>query len=240
MDLLTDFWARVLAAWVELRADLFGAMPSDVEWPITVVSLLLLVLIGRVAGWNRRRYLARQMLQQIRDSNPHPIRVYRGPNADGFVVESNPAPEPFAQLMILYVPDSRLDPLGMIRWLLRRDAHSLRVRGMLHTPPRAELIWRRHSDPAAGLIAERGQRAWVLRTLDFNEAQYSTRGVDTAALEHVFADFQTRFGSILRHFVVRNEIQPQVEIALGAPRLMPLTVAGFLISLRNVGRAARS
>lgn len=205
-----------------------------------LISILLLLLVARLAGWNRRRILAQQMLQQIRDSNPHPVRVHRGPDGRGLLVESHPAPEPFAQLMILYTPDSRLDPLGLLRWLLRRDAHSLRIRALLHQPPRTELIWRRNVDPRAGLLPGLGRDAWVIRTLDFNQMQYSTRGIDTGALEHVFADFQTRFGPMLREFVVQTERMPHVEIALGAPRLEPLTVAGLLISLRLVGRAARS
>lgn len=83
-----------------------------------------------------------------------------------------------------------------------------------------------------------GERAWLHRRLDFNLIQYSIRGTDTGAMEHIFAEFHTRFGKTLQAFVVRSEEYPHVEITLAAPRLNPIAVAGLLISLRSVGRAA--
>jgi hypothetical protein len=236
-------WRDFRTPWLEPLIELWTRLPAEESWIIGALGCLFLLLMARFAGWNRKQLLARQMLQQIRDSNLHPVQVHEGPNARGFVVESDPAPAPFEQVMILYRPASRVDPIGLVRWLTGRHAQTLRIRAMLRTPPAVELVWSRNASAAGRPVLDNrhfpGGQDWLHRTLDFNLVQYSTRGTNTAPLEHVFAEFHTRFGRALRFFVVRSETPPHVEIVLAAPRLDPLLVAGLLISLRSVGRAAR-
>lgn len=112
----------------------------DELWPPLVIGLILVWLILRWIGWGRKKAFAEEMLAQIRAANLHPVRVHLGPDGKGVVVESTPAPEPFTQLMLIYSPATRIEPLGFLAWLIGRHRQTLRVRGMLRATPATELI----------------------------------------------------------------------------------------------------
>ena len=64
------------------------------------------------------------------------------------------------------------------------------------------------------------------------------RGSNTAAVEHVFLDLQTRFGQALRLVRIYGDEEPDFEVVFRSGRLDGREMPALVTTLRALGRGA--
>jgi hypothetical protein len=79
---------------------------------------------------------------------------------------------------------------------------------------------------------------WVQRRLDYLNVDYAVRGSNTAAVEHVFLDLQTRFGQALRLVRIYGDEEPDFEVVIRSGRLDGREMPALVTTLRALGRGA--
>jgi len=205
----------------------------------TIAALLALLIIAWLAARNQTGRRNQGLAQGFADSTRSQLRFERTPTAGGFVASFEPAPAPFVQLQLFYRGGATIDPIGLLVRTVTGRRDELSLRGLLHERPAAELLWARGRIPARALARREHASLWMQRRSDLIDSEYAVRGVDTAALEHVFVDLQARFGALLHSVsVVADREEMHVEIVLRGADLRAAEAPGLIATLRSLGRAA--
>lgn len=214
--------------WLRLEQTLWLWLP--------LAALLLLALATLVTGLLTTQR-CRALLAAFGESTGSRLVIEAGPGRSGFKAHFQPPPEPFDHVTIHYEVSPRYDPIG---FLMRRPPRDhLWVQASLTERPSQELQWRRGSIPGRAAGRAPSNSLWTIHRLDFVESEFATRGVNPAALIHVFTELQTRFEPLLYEFSLFGEPQPALTIALRGRGLEPLDVFPLVAMVRAAGRAAR-
>jgi hypothetical protein len=203
----------------------FGA---DDRWPMAVVVTALGIIALAALRWQRRRRAA-AYLAALTESVAGKVTPTRGPNAHGFVAQTQPAPPPFVRFTVEY---RRAGGLG------RREGILVIWADLAH-PPRTEMVWRRGMLPAQALGGKPGAGAWRPDRLDFANVEFAARGADTLALRHVFADLQKRYGPMVDAVIVRGDAEAHVEMRVRTRQLERRDLPALVALAQAIGRAAR-
>jgi hypothetical protein len=199
---------------------------------VTALMLLALLVIGFVGGRIQRRRRSRDLALGLGDSTRGVLIYSAGPGSPGFTAEIQPSPDPFAKFSIEHRGGSN----PFFAWAGNRE--SLRFRAKLQARPVAELLWVRGKLPP--VTSSLGMRVsmWVQRRLDYLNVDYAVRGSNTAAVEHVFLDLQTRFGQALRLVRIYGDEEPDFEVVIRSGRLDGREMPALVTTLRALGRGA--
>lgn len=208
------------------------------RWLLGLVALALLVLLGWVVAGGQTVRRSRLMIAALNDSTRGRCVIERGPNFNGFAAHIQPAPEPFLQFTITWQAAAKLDLLGWLLRIVTRRRDQLVFRAKMVERPQAELVWARGRIPARALGRSPSVNLWVSHWLDIINSEYVTRGVNPAALIHVFIDMQTRFEPLLEQVNIQAEEIPEVEIILRGGGLNPDEIPALVTTIRAAGRAA--
>ena len=214
-----------------------GLYTLPLAWRL-VAPVAFLLLVSWMVGWLNRRRQSAAMSHALGNSTRGRVVSRSGPNARGLVAEIEPAPEPFGGLLFRFAPRSHLSPAGVLGLLQGGYYSTLNMQGMLHAMPDAELVWIRKQVPDKALGKDPGSALWATHRLDFINLEYATRGANTAALRHAFAELQTRFGPILQHVTIQRDEEPMVDILVRTDNLVAEEIPALVAAVRAMGRAA--
>jgi len=196
-------------------------------------ALLLLLWVIAAIYYTRRGHAIQAALNESARSD---AIFVRRPRPRGFFVQLEPAPEPFWRLSVAY--HTTPNPLEWIgRRLLARQSR-LVIQGQIKERPRAEMLWIRGRVPSRALSRTANPALWVQRRLDFLAYEYATRGVNTGAIVHAFADLQTRFGPMLDKVAIQADTNPELEIVVRTTGLNLDEIPALITTIRALGRAA--
>ena len=211
--------------------------PELLIWRLGAAITALFVL-GWLAGLLHRRRQSQAISHALGNSSRGHIVSKSGPNGRGLSAEIQPAPEPFRQLRFRFVARSFLNPMDLLGLFSGGHESSLTVQGPLCKTPDAELVWIRRQIPDKALGKDPGSALWTYHRLDFINAEYVTRGVNTAALEHAHSELQKRFGPMLQQVSVQRDSDPMVDIRVRTADIPMEEIPALVASVRALGRAA--
>ncbi len=218
-------------SWSELLATI-----NDARGWATLAAILLLALIAWTSAQIQKRREVARLLAALDDTTVGRCVPHVRGGAWGFAVGVKPPPEPLRELNVSFHTRHWLDPLDWFA-LLRRERPRLQLAATLPRVPEAELLWVRGRPPLSLVGAQPGRGPWVHQRLDTTRAEYATRGADTAALRHAFADLHARFYADLELVAVQRDRVPHIRLVLEG-RIDPRLLSPLVASLRGIGRAA--
>ncbi len=196
-------------------------------------TLLVSVWVMAAIYYTRRGHAIGAALN---DSARSKVVFGRTPRPRGFFAHLEPAPDPFWRLSVAY--HTTPNPIEWIgRRLISRQSR-LVIQGQIKERPRAEMLWVRGRVPGRALGRAANPSLWVQRRLDFLAYEYATRGVNTGALVHAFADLQTRFGPILDKVAIQADTNPELEIVVRTNGMNLDEIPALITTIRALGRAA--
>lgn len=134
---------------------------------------------------------------------------------------------------------SILDPVDCLRRLSGAPSSRIHIWAILRSPPEAELVWERRQIPSRALGRGPGRMLWEIHRLDVGRAEYATRGLNTAALRHIFMDMYTRFSPALQRVIIQREGAPQFEVVIAGHALDAHEVSALLTTICAAGRATQ-
>ena len=213
---------------------------NDPSLLIALAATLALLLLAWVAARVQTARRNDTLAQGFADSTRSQLVYARTPAGAGFLAAFAPPPDPFVRLEVDCRSSATVDPIGLLLHAVSRRHDRLMIRGLLPERPAAELVWATGRIP--GLASAQRARAslWVQRRSALIAGEYAVRGVDTAALEYVFADLQARFGPLLQAVTVTGErAEVHVEIVLAGAGLRTSQTPALVATVRSLGRAAQ-
>ena len=212
------------------------AEARDNYWLLGALALgaiLVTLWVATAITYTRR---GRAIGAALNDSARSHVAFIRPPGARGFFAQLDPAPDPFWRLSVAY--HTTPNPIEWIgRRLIARQAR-LVIQGQVKERPRAEMLWIRGQVPNRALSRTANPSLWVQRRLDFLAYEYATRGVNTGALVHAFADLQTRFGPMLDKVALQADTNPELEIVVRTANMDIEDIPALITTIRALGRAA--
>lgn len=203
------------------------------------VTFVILFAVSWVIGRHHFTVRGRQFIHEFEHSTISHAVLNAGPAPGGFGLHLDPAPDPFSQCRIRYRTSAALNPLAWTLQLLSPLPEYLTIEAELPLAPAAELVWHHDRVPAAALGRSEDSTLWILRRLDFANAEYVTRGPLTNGVQHIFGDLHTRFNPFLMHVVVTADVKPNLTIVLNTARFDPAQAPKLLALFLAMGRAAR-
>ncbi len=245
-----------LTQWIDQVATYFRTLnprPADLVLGV-FVCIGLLLLASWVAGRAQLRRRSERFLTYLDDSTAADAEIAKPLSSGGFETTLRPAPEPFDFCFVRYRTRAKFNPLAWLLQLIAPSPEQLEIRAMLPSPPGSELVWIRGQLPPTALGLHPSRDLWTRHRLDTVDAEYSTRGDATNAVQHAFSELQNRFGPFLVHIVVRADVaytettqsellagvaEPHVTVTLSTARLDPAQTPVLIALVRSLGRAAR-
>lgn len=206
---------------------------------VTLASVLTLLVIAWIAARIQTTRRNDSLAQGFAQSTRSHVVLDRGASAGGFVAHFEPAPDPFGRLELRYRSATAIDPIGLFWRMASGRSDELLIRGLLIDRPAAELVWARGRIPERALARRSRVSLWIQRRSDLIDSEYAVRGADTVTLEHVFIDFQARFGPLLHEVsVLADREDVHVEIVMRGADLRASEAPALVATIRSLGRAA--
>lgn len=217
-------------------ADIVDWVNDERGWATFVAAVVLLLIAWTYAQIAKRRQVAR-LLAAVDDTTVGRYLPHVRTGAWGFAVTVAPPPEPFREFHVSFRARHPLDFVDWPALWARRERPRLQLAGTLPRVPEAELLWVRGRPPLTLVGTQPGRGPWVQQRLATTRAEYATRGANTAALRHAFADLHARFYAKLELVTVQRDHAPHVRLVFEG-RVDPRDLSPLLASLRGIGRAA--
>lgn len=225
-------------AWPDISAGIRRWLAADqLETLLLAVALALLLALAWLAA---RRYKLRQIqrvLAALDDTTFGRVQPRVRTGHWGFGVDVAPAPEPFVEFSVSYLPLSILDPLDLGRRLVERSRTRLQFAGTLAQAPENELVWTRRQMPARVLGRSPGREHWIFQRTDLTRTEYAVRGTNPAPVAHTFSELSARYVATLQHVSIRKERRPHVRLVLEG-NIDPQEISPLITLARALGRGA--